>query len=187
MKRGLTLFVLLLIGLCSLLPVYGQDANPTPEPKTRADNECYAGGTMAGKCDRGFHADGSTTPAEVAWAWRCGWYLARFNDHVIGREVVPQDCSSVMPGPSRGDCVIAFGGRVTECLLDGILSNDLGNDGSFEHSWHVIVSSVKGDGGVCPGGTVFVVEVGHYTFEPVFYHFLLDHGYMDTDDFCFIS
>lgn len=36
-----------------------------PAPGSREDNDCYAGGALAGKC-------------EVEWQWICGWYLARW-------------------------------------------------------------------------------------------------------------
>ena len=213
-------FVATALFLYTALPVYSQSApgnmqptNPpaaesvasTPEPLTSDDNECYTGGTMAGKCDNGFHADGSVTAAEVEWAWNCGWYMARFNDGTIDREQVPDECESLLPGipviptlaptailptatPSAV-CGIFFNGDYTECLTGNLLRQDLGNDGSFEISWYIISDNKIGNGGLCPAGTVFSgSEVGNYTFsEPSFYNFMVTNGFKSTDDFCIIS
>ncbi len=50
MKRAAALLTALLC-LCFVLVAFAQDAEETPEPFTRADNECFSGGTMEGKCD----------------------------------------------------------------------------------------------------------------------------------------
>src|SRR5690349_9677480 len=98
MKKRLFICFLFVLSFCSVLSIHAQDGDSIPKPGTPSDNECYSGGTMAGKCDNGFHADGSTTPDEIAWAWRCGWYMARFNEKSISRDDVPSDCSSLLPG-----------------------------------------------------------------------------------------
>ncbi len=192
MKQRMTIGLLLLLGLCFILPVHAQDVSTTPEPGSRADNECYTDGTMEGKCGgRGFHADGSYTKAEVSWAWRCGWYMSRFNDGKISRNKVPSDCGILLPGPSdesgvnaSGGCIVTFGGYVTECLSGGVLSQDSGNDGTFEYHFYVVSSNVSGDGGACPAGTVYSSDIGLYSGTADFYAFLINNGYRSTDDFC---
>ncbi len=215
-------FIIAALFLYTALPVYSQSApgnvqptNPpaaqsisaAPEPNTSNDNECYTGGTMAGKCDNGFHADGSATGAEVEWAWKCGWYMARFNDGTLTREQVPDECGILLPGipvvprliptslaptaivPTATPatfCGVFFGGGYTICLTGIFITQDAGNDGSFEESWYIIADNVAGDGGLCPAGTTYSgSEVGNYTLsEANFYNFLVTKGFKDTDDFC---
>jgi hypothetical protein len=76
MKHILICILLLMV---VSIPLYAQE---TPE-----DNECYDGGTMAGKCD-------------TDWAWTCGWYLARFNQGIFTREQVPLTCHILLPPPA---------------------------------------------------------------------------------------
>jgi uncharacterized low-complexity protein len=188
MKRSCILFIVVIVSLLSLIAVHAQDSEATPKPGTRADNECYAGGTMDGKCGGdAFHADGSHTQSEVDWAWKCGYYMARFNDGKISRSDVPSECGILLPGlplEPLPACIVAFGGIYTECLSGGIISQDAGSDGTFESSWYVISSPISGDGGACPAGSTYSNEVGNYTGTPDFYAFMLSHGYKATDDFC---
>ncbi len=190
MKQRFGLLLGLVLVLCLVVPAYAQDVSTTPVPGTRADNECYTGGTMEGKCGgNGFHADGSHTQAEVDWAWKCGYYMARFNDGKISRTDVPSECGILLPGLSLEptvDCIVTFGGSFTECLGGGIISQDNGNDGTFEGRWYVISSSISGGSGACPAGTSYSGEIGDYTGTPDFYAFMLSHGYKATDDFCAI-
>lgn len=184
--------LLLMVSLMSAITVQAQDAGATPEPGSRADNECYAGGTMAGKCDNGFHNDGSTTPAEVEWAWRCGWYMARFNDGRIPRAEVPADCGILLPAitiaSGVADCIVTFGGSATECISGNILSQDTGSNGSFEDRWYIISDATAGDGGNCPAGSTYAIDVSSYqASQPDFYAFVLSHGFKGTDDFCHIT
>lgn len=188
MKYRVTL-LMLIVSVCSLFSVYAQDSGATPEPGNRADNECYAGGTMAGKCDNGFHADGSTTPAEVEWAWKCGWYMARFNDGVISRGDVPNECGILLPAISipPPECIVTFKGGATTCISGNILRQDEGNNGSFESRWYIIANSVAGNGGLCPVGSSYTVDVSSYQASQAdFYGFVLSHGFKGTDDFCLI-
>jgi hypothetical protein len=62
------------------------DGSRLPECGTRADNECYAGGTMAGKCDN-------------EWLWKAGWEIARFNDGRMTREQVNPEWAFLLPPP----------------------------------------------------------------------------------------
>lgn len=50
-----------------------------------ADNACYEGGSMAGKCNL-------STEAETEWAWTCGWYIARAERSAIAPDAVPSWC-----------------------------------------------------------------------------------------------
>jgi hypothetical protein len=63
------------------------DDSGLPECATRADNECYPGGTMHDRC------------GNSEWAWECGWYIARFNDGRLSREAVPLRCEILLPPP----------------------------------------------------------------------------------------
>jgi hypothetical protein len=60
------------------------DGSKLPVCGTPDDNECYAGGTMAGKC-------------ESEWDWKGGWYMARFNAGDLSREQVPADWQMLLP------------------------------------------------------------------------------------------
>lgn len=71
----------LLALLCISMNLQAQD-NSVPS-ETPADNECYAGGTMEGKCD-------------TEWEWQCGWYMARYNRSVFGSSGVPTWCDSLL-------------------------------------------------------------------------------------------
>jgi len=56
---------------------------------TVADNECFPGGDLAwtsgnGPCEQGNEQ-----------LWVCGWYLARYNAHLIS--TMPLDCQWVFP------------------------------------------------------------------------------------------
>jgi hypothetical protein len=57
-----------------------------PECGTRADNECYDGGTMADKCDND-------------WLWKAGWEIARFNNGTMTREQVNPEWAFLLPPP----------------------------------------------------------------------------------------
>jgi hypothetical protein len=61
-------------------------AEDAPEPNTPEDNACYEGGVMAGKCD-------------TEWAWKGGWYLARFLTDDLTREQVPDEFQILLPPP----------------------------------------------------------------------------------------
>jgi hypothetical protein len=63
-----------------------EDGSGLPECGTRADNECYEGGTMAGKCDN-------------EWLWKAGWEIARFNDGLMTREQVNPEWAFLLPPP----------------------------------------------------------------------------------------
>src|SRR3954465_2332439 len=81
----LTLCLLLIVSVAVLIPTSAQDNTPTPDP----NNACNTGGAMAGKCNSGFHADGKVSPAEIEWAWKCGWYIARYYTGTFTRDQVP--------------------------------------------------------------------------------------------------
>jgi hypothetical protein len=80
MKKGLVLILLIFL----LVPLSGSAREP--DAGTRADNECYEGGTMEGKCD-------------TLWAWIGGWYVARYNQGIFTREQVPATYQILLPPP----------------------------------------------------------------------------------------
>lgn len=78
-----SLVVLLLISALTL--VLGQSDSSS------ADNACFTGGVMEGKCDL-------LTPEAREWAWMCGWYVARFYDGRLSADQVPSTCQNLIPG-----------------------------------------------------------------------------------------
>lgn len=64
------------------------DGSGLPECGTSADNACYEGGVMEGKC-------------VGDWEWKAGWHLARFLSGMMTREQVPQDFQIVLPPPAE--------------------------------------------------------------------------------------
>jgi hypothetical protein len=97
MKRLFLFLIVSLLLAMVALPAFADDDTRTcttdpddgsrlPECGTRADNECYEGGTMAGKCDN-------------EWLWKAGWEIARFNDGRITREQVNAEWAFLLPPP----------------------------------------------------------------------------------------
>lgn len=80
--------VAIILGLfCGLLILAGSSlAQDPPEPNTPADNACYTGGDMEGKCD-------------TDWEWRCGWHLARWqaDGGWFGAYPMLDECVSLLP------------------------------------------------------------------------------------------
>jgi hypothetical protein len=149
--------LLLLLIFAIALPFMAQEQEAEePAPYTRADNECYAGGTMEGQCNQDMDGDGLVSQAEIDWAWNCGWYIARFNDGLYSRTDVPAWCSILLPvetnnestaQESSGVCFISGLGH--ELCLDGnYLSFDADNDGTIQ--WVAYLTSDS-----CPFGTMF--------------------------------
>lgn len=64
------------------------DGSGLPECGSLADNACYEGGVMEGKC-------------VGDWEWKAGWHLARFLAGTMTREQVPQDFQIVLPPPAE--------------------------------------------------------------------------------------
>jgi hypothetical protein len=175
------------------LPVAFPGSEKTPEPLTRADNECFAGGTMEGKCDNGFRADGTVMEADIAWAWACGWYMARFNDGTLSRDEVRTDCSILLPAENTalGElpeyCGVFFGGGYTICVKGNYVRQDAGNDGTFEYSWYLVPGVVAGYDGNCPPSTIYQSEINDYVLvEPAFHAWLISLGFGPYNDFCLI-
>lgn len=85
-------------------------------------------------------------------------------------------------------CGVFFNGDYTLCLQGRNLSQDSGNNGSFEEFWYVNDDGAQGEG-ACPAGTSFSgSEVGNYEIsEPAFYAFMLSHGFTGTNDFCVLD
>jgi hypothetical protein len=185
-KRSLC-FALTLLALFAAIftPALADDASCTtdtndgsglPECGTPADNACYEGGVMEGKC-------------VGDWEWKAGWHLARFLAGTMTREQVPQDFQIVLPPPAEpGDeplrlCISETDGGLT---IRGCLSSDqtgwiIVTDGIHTETIHVLF--VDGDSSAaCPlshagqpladaGPTALVVEIlvdaGIFTQEQV--------------------
>lgn len=59
------------------------------DPMTNDEaNACFDGGSMAGHCGD----DDTATQDESDWAWRCGWYLIRYETGIFTDDMMPADC-----------------------------------------------------------------------------------------------
>lgn len=98
--KKLVLLVILLLAFPIL--VHAQE----PEPGTAADNACYTGGVMEGKCD-------------TDWEWTCGYYLARWISagEWFGNYPMPTSCASLLPPPPMGSAVTLT--LTSVCLTSG--------------------------------------------------------------------
>lgn len=81
--RMRTIWILAL--LCLLFGLTLASAAQTVEGSPE-DNACYTGGSLEGRCDW-------PTDAEDAWAWHCGWYIARVDIGVFTVNDVPAWCN----------------------------------------------------------------------------------------------
>jgi hypothetical protein len=178
--------ILICLVVLAALPLLAQEDAEEAEPFTRADNECYAGGTMEGRCNQDVDGDGIVSQAEVDWAWNCGWYMARYNDGDLSRGEVPSWCASLLPPlPARSAnsprAICAYFAPSNYCLLGNYLTEDFDYDGDIDYEYYVITDAAVGNGGNCPGSTVFVSDVSANadmdTWLPTF-------GFSLTDDIC---
>ncbi len=97
MKKVIVLFSLMVLAI-SFLPIAAQESDYTPPPQTPADNECYDGGTLAGKCNTtDANGDGIISEGEQTYMWECGWALARYNRWIMPKDAVPERCYSFLP------------------------------------------------------------------------------------------
>jgi len=206
MKRFFALTLILVSVLFHLMPAYTQDTDSSPTPGTRADNECYAGGTLEGKCGgNGFHPDGSYTSDEVEWAWKAGWYLARFNDGIIAREQIPHEFWSVLPGDTNStsiesECFTLIqveNTLIVDCVIGNTVMDyeDNVDTGVIPYRpyhregiifWIELDSNI-GDGGHC---TYFASDLSTFTRMPLnrwIRNVWLNHGFKPTDDVCGIA
>jgi hypothetical protein len=172
------------------LPLLAQEDAEEAEPFTRADNECYAGGTMEGRCNQDVDGDGIVSQAETDWAWNCGWYMARYNDGELSRGEVPAWCAILLPPLSEHDtvhsaanCLTVIGDRY--CLAGTNLSHDAGSDGTVDNLYYLIADTVAGYGGNCPAGTGFAGQVGGILGALVpLRDWLFNQGFGALDDMC---
>jgi hypothetical protein len=164
--------LLILVLLSFALPVAAQEqAAEEPEPYTRADNECYEGGTMEGQCNRDIDGDGVVSQSEIDWAWNCGWYMSRFNDGVFTRGEVPSWCAILLPplnerelntanitGPGA-NCIttVVLNVSGTWCFEGIVLTADLSSDGTINQIYYVMPF-----GDPCPSFTVPETQAGNF-------------------------
>jgi hypothetical protein len=181
------LFLICLVILLTL-PLLAQEDDEEAEPSTREDNECYAGGTMEGRCNQDVDGDGIVSQAEVDWAWNCGWYMARYNDGVLSRAEVPSWCAILLPPLSERDtvqsnanCLIA--GLNTYCLTGNSLAEDQSSDGTVDNLLYLISDTVVGNGGNCPAGTFYFVDISMIPIAALV-NWLYGQGFSSTDDVC---
>ncbi|HUN06139.1 MAG TPA: hypothetical protein PLQ56_06040 [Aggregatilineales bacterium] len=117
---------------CTLTP---GDGTNLPECGTPDDNECYPGGTMAGKCDSD-------------WLWKAGWEIARFNDGRLTREQVNEAWRFLLPPPVEGLTGLAPG-----CYQSFDFSFDLQYFGPINTARNYI--SWDSSDGSCSGNIVY--------------------------------
>lgn len=112
MKR-ISVLVLLLIALLGVTVFVLAQEDPS-------ENACYAGGVWENKCDW-------PTDAEDAWAWNCGWYLARLVDGRINLNQYPTECGGVSTEcfPINDVFNINEPGLSGFIAAPGLLANDL--------------------------------------------------------------
>jgi hypothetical protein len=91
-RKVLILVLILLLSSLAILAQEDESNDLAPDA-----NACNEGGAMAGKCNIDFDENGVVDDYEIAWAWTCGWYIARYNAGIISRSQVPVFCSSLLP------------------------------------------------------------------------------------------
>lgn len=142
MNRMLKVCMVMTLVVVVLLPL-----GPVQAQNAAEDNACYAGGTLAGKCD-------------TEWEWVCGWYLARWEAAggwaKFGNSIVDW-CSSILPPRAgSGSGTDPFAVNVICHNVDGLDKfcfdvnltgyRDIGNDGTIDTDY------ITGDFAVCPPG-----------------------------------
>jgi hypothetical protein len=184
------LFLVLLI-FAFALPFMAQEAETEePEPYTHADNECYAGGTMEGRCNQDTNGDGTVSQAEIDWAWNCGWYIARYNDGLFTRADVPSWCAVLLPALLVSEGSNEEQSPISNCFITNSMEwcatasgltveHDL--DGVVDSTYYVVPD--QGPGPDCPSGTVFTGTVGDW--GGMFTAILLAQGFHASDETCF--
>jgi hypothetical protein len=83
---SLIIFVLIAMsGIALLAQSSVDDRGNANDPSTNPRaNVCYAGGSLAGKCD-------------AEWKWVCGWGIARVEAGMLNRAVLASECQGLMP------------------------------------------------------------------------------------------
>lgn len=84
------------------------------DPNTAQDNACFPNGSMAGKCDS-------------AWAWVCGYYLARWESAggwFAPNNTIPDWCASLLPPRPSSDPITGTSAALPPfpsagCIFDG--------------------------------------------------------------------
>jgi hypothetical protein len=89
-RKVLILVLILLLSSLAILAQEDESNDLAPDA-----NACNEGGSMAGKCNVDFDGDGEVEDFEIAWAWTCGWYMARYNAGIFAE--VPSFCQSLLP------------------------------------------------------------------------------------------
>jgi hypothetical protein len=84
--RKLVLILAMLAMLSAMVVMVSADEETMTGAGESQDNACNEGGVMYGKCDS-------------EWAWKGGWYLARFLTGEFTREQVPDEFQILLPPP----------------------------------------------------------------------------------------
>lgn len=112
--------VIILLFVANSLTQENTDSSNHPDNNEDA-NACYEGGTMAGRCNDDSNGDGIVSQEEIDWAWRCGWYLIRYETGIYERDELPADCIILLPRENigettsdSGEIVIIGGGGDTD-------------------------------------------------------------------------
>lgn len=106
MKKLLLGLSILFVLLSVVALAYAQEAPNDPSVNEEA-NACYTGGSMEGLCGTTDHdGNGVVDDYESEWDFRCGWYLIRYQYHMIGSGNMPEDCRSLLEYEASGGCFV---------------------------------------------------------------------------------
>jgi hypothetical protein len=86
LKHLILVFIALfaIVGAAYAKDGYDDQGNPNDPSTNDRANDCYDGGTMAGRC-------------ETDLEWQAGWYLIRFEHGLMKREEIPSWVAWVLP------------------------------------------------------------------------------------------
>lgn len=112
MKRISLILLIVILAALPLASAYAED----PAIGSKEDNACNAGGSLEGKCD-------------TAWAWVCGWYLARYQAGIIPNVI--SACSILVPPAPEAEAAAeefatCYEGTIHDLVFTGPL-NTLNN------------------------------------------------------------
>jgi len=175
--------------MLAIISAFGMVMAVVAQDESPAENACYAGGEMEGKCDW-------PTEEETEWAWNCGWYYAAVQSAEVSLSQIPETCSILFGSVDLGCIAVndVFENEPGEpeftVLPPGVLDNDTCTE-VVSYSLPVVIEggaivsfTLYTDGGfdyeVMEPGTVFTFA---YTTESgsvanvTVYH---DMDYIDT-------
>jgi hypothetical protein len=99
MAQRAVLLMFVLVGVVIIGSAFAAADTLPNDPKVNPNaNACFAGGTLEGRCNGvDSNSDGVISDDEVAFAWRGGWYLIRFQAGMISRTDFPAQYVYLLP------------------------------------------------------------------------------------------